>query len=546
MSVLFEGETMSKPKVKLDKNAPPQETVRIGPCSPMQELVFKRATEVDFMIIGGSRGGGKSEVITQVPLLWKDDPRFNGAFIRTEINQLMGSGGLYETASKYYPLFGAKTVKAPVPMYTFPNGAKIRYRQVDSVSTAEKFRGLQFSYMGIDEITQLPKEAVLFLLTCLRSEAIMNSICIGTCNPHKNNWVHDLVKWYLDDEGFVDKERNGAIRYYVVKDNEFVFAEEEEWFSENMPETVFVMNPVTGTEMYVPPKKFCFVQLTIFDNPILIKLNPRYLSELQNLPEHERASQLFGNWNSEADIVKYFDRKWVRGIDGERVKKSLPLGCRMVTAWDKANTEYSPKLKNTDADFTACIHMAKCREGFYYIYGNFAPTTYDQYEKLYGKFRLNSGARDQLMLLQAKHDGSDVPIVIAQDVGADGKQVFQELAKKFIAEGFKVVPSAMATTKGKAVRFEPFLSAAQSGLVYIVEDSFPDSRTLNAFYQELEQFQPDENGKWRSSRKIKDDWIDVVSDCFNYLNTAKVYATPNLSALPPPPLSTKAIALSDL
>lgn len=478
--------------------------------------------------------------------MWKDDPKFNGLFVRTELKQLMGAGGLYETAYKYYPLLGARTVKAPVPMYTFPSNAKIRYGQIASTSDSEKMRGLQLSYAGVDEITQLPKEAVLFLLTCLRSEANMNSICIGTCNPHKNNWVFDLVSWYLDDEGFVDKSKNGAIRYYVVKDNGFIFADDEDWFKENMPEAVYITNPSTGKEMYIPPKKFCFVQLTIFDNPILIKLNPRYLSELQNLPEHERASQLYGNWFAEADTVKFFDRKWVRGIDGERVKKSLPLGCRTVIAWDKANTEYSPKLKNTDADFTACIHMAKCREGFYYIYGNFAPTTYDEYEKVYGKFRLAAGARDQKMLLQAKYDGADTKIVIAQDVGADGKQVFQELAKKFIAEGFKVIPSAMATTKGKAVRFEPFLSAAQSGLVYIIEDSFPDSRTLEMFYQELEQFQPDENGKWRSGRKIKDDWTDVVSDCFNYLNNEKVYHTPNLSAFAPPPPTAKALALADI
>lgn len=42
-------------KAKLDTKVK-QEPVRIGPCSPMQELVFQRATEVDFLLIGGSRG----------------------------------------------------------------------------------------------------------------------------------------------------------------------------------------------------------------------------------------------------------------------------------------------------------------------------------------------------------------------------------------------------------------------------------------------------------------------------------------------------------
>lgn len=530
---------MSNKRPKVTNKAPPKEIVEIGPCSPMQELVFKRATEVDFMIIGGSRGGGKSEVITQIPLMWRDDPRFNGMFVRVQYDQLTGAGGLWETAYKYYPLLGARPIKSPPPYYQFPSGCKIRYKAISNLSDAEKMRGLQLSYLGVDEITQIPKEALLFLLTTLRSEANMNSVCIGTCNPHRENWVYDLVKWYLDDEGFVDKAKNGQIRWYVVKDNDFIFADSEEWFSENMPETVYITNPSTNEQMYVPPKKFCFVQLTIFDNPILIRLNPRYLSELQNLPEHERASQLFGNWHSESDKIKFFDRKWLRGQHGERVKKSLPEGCQRVVAWDKANTEYSPKIKNTDADFTACIHMAKDSNGFYYIYGDFAKTTFDEHEQVYGKFRKAAGERDQLMLLQAKHDGRETKVVLAQDAGADGKQVFQEIAKKFVAEGFKIYPSAASGTRSKSSRFEPFLSAAQSGLVFIVEDSFPDTRTLNAFYRELEQFQPNEDGKWRSSRKIKDDWVDTTADCFNHLCRVKTYTVPKLTALNDPTIKAQ-------
>ena len=46
---------MSKPKAQFTKAAP-AEQVTLGPCSEMQELVFKRATEVDLLLIGGSRG----------------------------------------------------------------------------------------------------------------------------------------------------------------------------------------------------------------------------------------------------------------------------------------------------------------------------------------------------------------------------------------------------------------------------------------------------------------------------------------------------------
>lgn len=250
-------------KAILDKKAPKQEkeVIKVGPCSPAQELVFQRATEVDFLLIGGSRGGGKSEIITQIPLMWRDDPNFTGVFIRNEIGQLMGSGGLWEIANKYYPLFGAKSVKAPVAMYTFKSGARLRFKQVANTKDSEGFRGFSISYLAIDEITQQDPAAVQFLLTTLRSNAKMNSLCIGTCNPNRDSWVYDLVSWYLDDRGYVDKAKNGTIRYYIVKDGGFIFADDEEWFKENMPEAV--TNSHTGD--YIPPKKFAFVQLTIFD-----------------------------------------------------------------------------------------------------------------------------------------------------------------------------------------------------------------------------------------------------------------------------------------
>ena len=467
--------------------------------------------------------GGKSEVITQLSLMYKDDPLYNAMYVRTQYDQLLGAGGLWEIAGKYYPLFGATSVKAPTPTYTFPSKSKVRFKQVANTSDAEKHRGLQYSMIGVDEITQLPKEAIIALLACLRSEADMNSYCVGTCNPAKDSWVFDVVRWYLDDEGFVDPEKNGKIRYFVTVDNDFLFADTEEWFLENKPETVTIHNPITGKEDYIAPKKFCFAQLSIFHNEILLKKNPRYLSELQNLPKHERDKQLYGNWFAEADKVSFFDRKWVRGIDGERNVKAVPLGCRRVRVWDKANTEFSPKLNNRDADFTASIGMAKSKDGYYYIYGDFHESNFDEYEQCYGKFRKRSGERNQIMLNQAHHDGHDTNIVIAQDCGADGKQVFQDLVREFATNGFSVKGSVMAIQARKIVRFEPFLSACQAGLVYVVEDSFPDSRTLDLFWRELESFAPDANGKWRSTAHIKDDWVDVCSDAYNFLAKEKIH-----------------------
>ncbi len=371
----------------------------------------------------------------------------------------------------------------------------------------------------------------------------MNSICVASCNPVRDSWVFDLVSWYLDEEGFVDKEKNGKIRFYVVHEGTFVFADDEQWFKDNLPDTV--TNSLTGE--YIPPKRFSFVQLTIFNNPILLKKNPRYLSELQNLPPHERDAQLYGNWLVRLENPDYFSRHMVRGKNGERVVPHVPIGATRVRAWDKAATEYIPKINNNDADFTACIGMAKDKYGNYYIYGDFCKENYDQHEQVYGKFRKNSAQRDQIMLEQARYDGKDTYLVIAKDAGADGKTVYQELSKKFLAEGFKVKPSLSGHSQSKWTRFEPFLCACQAGVVHIVESSFPDQRTLDKFYAELEAFNPDPvTGKWRSNRTIKDDLIDVCADAYSFLAGLRVIEVPNIHALPKPPLSNKALELGSI
>ena len=51
--LLLRSDLMAKLNTKLDKK---KEPIVVGPCSANQELVFKRANEVDWMIIGGSRG----------------------------------------------------------------------------------------------------------------------------------------------------------------------------------------------------------------------------------------------------------------------------------------------------------------------------------------------------------------------------------------------------------------------------------------------------------------------------------------------------------
>jgi phage terminase large subunit-like protein len=282
---------------------------------------------------------------------------------------------------------------------------------------------------------------------------------------------------------------------------------------------LYIRNPNTDEMIYVPPKSFCFISGTIFDNPALIRNNPKYLAELKSLPAVDRARLLEGNWYIRAKGANYFSRKDLVKVD------KIPLHVTRVRAWDKASEE--PNQVNKYPDFTAASPMmSKDVDGFYYIEGRFDESLKDEKSQVIGKFRKRPGERDRLILKQAKKDGQDCSVVFGTDPGSAGKSEFQESAKKLITEGFKVVADPMPTNKSKLVKFTPFASAVENGLVRIVEGTFPNKETLETFYKELEAFDGE-----RSTGLRKDDWPDSVSSGFNVLAKEKVIPPFSISAI---------------
>ena len=483
--------------------------------------IFKEQ-KVNFALIGGARMGGKSEVLTMLPIIFNHDKYYRGIFFRRQYAEIMGSNGLWQKAEAMYPLFNAKP-NISQKKWKFPSGAQQEFSHMYTESDKESHRGRGYSFIGFDEIDQFSKEQVSFLMTCLRSEAAMDSYCVGSLNPNADSWCLPLVEWYLDELGNPREDRCGAIRYFVMKDGDFLFADEEDWFKENEPETVYI--EVNGETLYVPPKRFTYIFFNIFDNPAAIKDNPQYLSELKNLPDHEQQTQLWGNWYARPSGTNYFQRTWLHKAT------KIPDGSQTLRSWDKAYSE--PSEKNSYPDFTASIKMDKCPNGEYYISGDFNPQLKDpeKYNKdnVVGRFRVRAGQRNQWMLNQADYDGEDCTVIIPQESGA-GLGEYEEMLKMFTTAGFRCKGAKTGNAKGgKMKRFSAFASACQNGLVHILEDSFENEATLNAFYKELEAFTGE-----RSTGIIHDDWVDACSDAFLALQKEQVFTVPNIPRINAP------------
>jgi phage terminase large subunit-like protein len=338
---------------------------------------------------------------------------------------------------------------------------------------------------------------------------------MATCNPDFSSWIYDWVEWYLDDsdEGYPDPEKCGAIRYFVIVDEQPVFADTEEELAKAYPDICYTTDPDTGKEIYVAPLSFSFIGGTIHDNPALIRANPKYLSALKSQTAINRARLLDGAWRVRPEGSNYFDRKWLHKVD------QVPINCVQCRGWDKASQE--PSDKNRYPDYTAGSPlMSKDRDGNFYLHWGFLDDLTDEGSGVTGRFRKRPGERDKLILKQAQKDGTDCKVILPVDPGAAGKVEYQESAKKLTREGFTVRPDPMPTNKSKLKRFEPFSSACQSGLVSIVESSFPNKATLDAFYKELESFDGEPSTGTR-----KDDWADATASAFNFLSTARIIKT---------------------
>lgn len=484
--------------------------------------------EADFYMIGGSRFGGKSEVISMVDLLFAHDPKYRSIKFRRLFDEIMGANGLWEKAENQYKLFGAVPNKSD-KSWTFPSGAKSLYRHMFLEGDEESHRGKGYSAVFFDEINQFTWDQVRMLQTCLRSEAEVNSFMIGTLNPDSSSWVMKFCEYYLDpDTGFPDLSKCGEIRHYIIIDGDPVFASDPSYFDEHHWEVVNpIINPETGERVYIRPKRFTFYFFNIFDNKIGMMQNEQYLAELNSLPEHERQSQLLGNWFSQPKGVSMFRREFLKGLDPKYPSK-LPKNCTCVRAWDKAYKEPSEVYKYPD--YTASLKMYKSDKGEYYLAGDFDEALHDDFKKgediVYGRFRKNVGLRNEWMLAQAAWDGTDCTVVIPKEGGA-GVGEWEQMRTMFLDAGYKVVGASVGNKKnGKGLRFSSFCVAAEQGAVHILPETFPNKATLNAVLKELENFDPE----GRSTATIKDDWVDCASDCFLSLQkhkVAKVFSLPS-------------------
>lgn len=382
------------------------------------------ANSADVCVYGGAAGGGKSFGLLLDPLYHVGNPDFHMILFRRTFPQVMNAGGLWDTSLQIYPHAGAKPRLEP-PTWRFPSGATVRFAHLQHEANVYDHQGAQYPAIGFDELTHFSLTQFLYLMSRNRSVSGIRPYIRATTNPDADSWVKRLLAPWVDDEHPEFPFAAGKLRWFTVENNEIVWVGRE-WRDEN---------GMAG-------RSLSFVPASIFDNKILLKENPEYLSSLRAQSYVEQQRLLYGNWKVRPAAGKVFNRAWFE------VVSVAPAGMRLVRFWDFAATEKA--LKSDDPDFTVGLLLG-VHDGTYYVVDVV-------------KEQAAPAEVKRLVKATAALDGAGVPVRWEQEPGSSGKLFADELVQTLA--GFDARP--VTPSGDKVQRAGPVAAMALGGRVKVV------------------------------------------------------------------------------
>lgn len=464
-----------------------------GPCSEKQRLILLDNT-TDLLLCGGGAGGGKSRTCLTKALEYIQDPNARVLIVRRTYPMLKISGGLWDESKKIYRHFGG-VPKIQKLTWEFKNGATIQFAAIpDDLS---EWQGLQATNILVDESAEFSQEEILFLVSRLRGAEYKGHLnIIMTCNPSRDSFLYDWVKYSLEEETGIPKEgTENIIRYFVNISGRIYWSsisKEDLWtrYGEPMGLVRYHDDP---TKINFLPMSFRFIPLTIYDNPILLKNNPQYLANLLSQPRVNQLRYLHGSWTARAEGSGYFRREWCQIVDHPPAEVST-----RVRSWDLAASVPSESFPNPD--WTAGVKMSRDRMGYYYI-------------EDVNRFRKLSDGVMKEIIDTAKRDGlGETRVTIPKDPGAGGKAANSFQMRTLAENGITASSVPISGHSGKISRFTPFCTLAESGYVRVVKGDWNED-----WFTELESFE--------GLKTQKDDQVDATADAFNTISRSVVVPT---------------------
>lgn len=430
-------------------------------------------SEADIVIYGGAAGSGKTYGVLLEAGRGIGVENYGAVIFRKSITQIEKEGGLWDTAMKIYPrMFGKPNANSKLFKWDrFKSKISFAYlaRDADLVD----WQGTQIPLIIFDELTHFTKKMFFYMLSRNRSVCGVKPYMRATCNPDPDSWVRLFIDWWIGEDGYAIEERSGIVRWFVHQNDEIHWFDTQEDADKAFP-------PVAP--MYASKaKSFTFIAANVFDNKILLRDDPDYLTNLEALPAVDRERLLKGNWNIRAGAGDYFSRATFEVVD------ALPKMKYIVRCWDLAATPVSET--NPDPDWTVGMKAGIDSEGIIYIID-------------IKRVRMSAVKVKQLFMNTTKQDSVKVAVRIPQDAGSAGKAVAADYIKAVAGYNVKALP----VSGSKEVRARPASAQAGIGNIKVARGDWNEE-----FFKELEGF----------PLAGHDDMVDTLSDCVEELTNVK-------------------------
>lgn len=157
--------------------------------------------------------------------------------------------------------------------------------------------GLDLDYLAFSELQTVKRTEFLYLLSKIKKTTDFKPFTVATVTAKAESWVRDWVEPFLDQNGNIDPEQEGKVKYFVIDRNTPVFADDEETLVKEYPELCWITHPILRKQVYVAPRTITYVSSLLTDNPFLTELCPSYIKYIKDSPTETINKLLLGCWN---------------------------------------------------------------------------------------------------------------------------------------------------------------------------------------------------------------------------------------------------------
>jgi hypothetical protein len=233
--------------------------------APFRGMQTEFVNAAEFEVFGGgAKGPGKSDCLIAAATRQTHKPRYKALLVRETGPQLLE---LIDRSHRLFPrLANAPAWRGDIRRWTWPSGATLKFEAIGTPDEVERIQGQEWSFIGHDEVGNVPEERVVDLEQAeIRSpDPTIIRMWRGTGNPGKagHGWIKRRFIQPCGKDG----------RRVIVR----------------------VVQLPNGIRAKIARR---FIPGTVLDNPIYAN-DPLYMAQLATLPEVLRMQLLYGDWDA--------------------------------------------------------------------------------------------------------------------------------------------------------------------------------------------------------------------------------------------------------